>query len=342
MRIISMKHVFIATIIASGIKKSVAHSGDKCTLPALGNGLSAGSCDYTTNELAAGANCSIQVTAGYTADGGTLVYTCHTEAGQFDDEPNITVTGCDIGYYQSAGSSAADGVCSQCDTEGNATAANVFQNTTTTCTCGNSHRNDTTKPFTEDDCSVPPVCGNITEDGTGAHFNRKITYGDCPQSGGLSAGQTCTAEPEAGYAVDTASKTLSCDANTGEYTTPTVAVTGCLENYLQTAGTSATNGVCSACDDDTIDPPKNSDNNDRTGLGFTHEAKDFANFGTHLDDHSCDGQLCDIPTPSRNLNIGDCPNNNKLGINSNCTINVEAGYITSGSGQYVCDGSAQT
>ena len=126
MRIIEMKHVFIATIIASGIKKSVAHSGDKCTLPALGNGLSAGTCDYTTNELAAGANCSIQVTAGYTDDGGTLLYTCHAEAGQFDVKPNITVTGCDTGYYQSAGSSAVDGVCSQCDTEGSATDANAI------------------------------------------------------------------------------------------------------------------------------------------------------------------------------------------------------------------------
>ena len=62
--------------------------------------------------LAAGATCNLKVSAGYTGAGGTLVNTCHATSGALTATASVAdQTGCAADYHQSAGSTAADGVC---------------------------------------------------------------------------------------------------------------------------------------------------------------------------------------------------------------------------------------
>ena len=77
------------------------------------NGVEGGDTDACVGTtLAPGATCNLKVSAGYTGAGGTLVNTCHANTGALTVTASVAdQTGCAVDYYQAAGSTAADGVC---------------------------------------------------------------------------------------------------------------------------------------------------------------------------------------------------------------------------------------
>merc|ERR1712166_1687381 len=134
--------------------------------------------------------------------------------------PNaLAVTGCLANFYQSAGTSAADGVCTAC--VGGTLAAAAFGSSTTTCVAT---------------CTLPAL-------------GYKIVKGTCGAAGQTAAaGSTCAVAAETGYAFAGSADNV-CAASSASFTPNALAVTGCLANFYQSAGTSATDGVCTACGD---------------------------------------------------------------------------------------------
>merc|ERR1712127_983495 len=86
--------------------------------------------------------------------------------------------------------------------------------------------------------------------------------------------------------------------------TSDLAVTGCLANFYQSAGTSAADGVCTAC------------------AGSTTLA----------------AAACIIPAYGWKIGAGNCAAaGTQLAADATCTVVVEAGYATSGTGVNTCD-----
>jgi hypothetical protein len=115
---------------------NVLCAGVTCTIPVLGWKLATGDCTVGADNLAAGSSCTIVVeTSGYTTS-GTGTYACvHSDPSTSD----LAVTGCATNYYQSAGTSASDGVCTACDSTNGVLTAAVFGSSNTVCTCLNSY-----------------------------------------------------------------------------------------------------------------------------------------------------------------------------------------------------------
>merc|ERR1712127_660684 len=97
--------------------------------------------------------------------------------------------------------------------------------------------------------------------------------------------------------------------------TSDLAVTGCLANFYQSAGTSAADGVCTACAGSTT----------LAAAAFGGATTTFA-------------AACIIPAYGWKIGAGDCAAAGPhLAADATCTVVVEAGYATSGTGVNTCD-----
>merc|ERR1712195_238257 len=196
-----------------------------CDIPAYGWKITAGAvgslCAAAGTQLAADATCTVVVAAGYTAS-GTGVNTCNAGRTALSATSDLAVTGCAEDYYQSAGTSATDGVCTACAGTTKLAAAN-FKGATTTCAAVA--------------CIIPA-------------YGWKITAGDCPNAGTqLAKSASCTVVVDTGYTKKSGTDGVNtCDGlQTALTATSDIAVSGCATDYYQSAGTSAADGVCTIC-----------------------------------------------------------------------------------------------
>merc|ERR1712166_1061160 len=208
---------------------------------------------------------------------------------------DLAVTGCAEDYYQSAGTSATDGVCTACAGSTELAAAN-FKGTTTTC--------------------APPPC-------TIPAYGWKITAGAvgslCAAAGTqLAADATCTVVVAAGYTASGTGVNTCNNAQSALSATSDLAVTGCAEDYYQSAGTSATDGVCTIC------------------AGTTKLAA--ANFkGATTTCAPPPPPPCKIPAYGWKITAGAVGSlcaaaGTQLAADATCTVLVAAGYTASGTG----------
>merc|ERR1712166_1384663 len=177
-----------------------------CTIPAYGWKITAGAvgslCAAAGTQLASDATCTVVVAAGYTAS-GTGVNTCNNAQSALSATSDLAVTGCLANFYQSAGPSAADGVCTAC--VGGTLAAAAFGSSTTTCVAT---------------CKLPAL-------------GYKIVKGTCGAAGQTAAADsTCTVAADTGYA-SAGSADNVCAASSASFTPNALAVTGCLANFYQ-------------------------------------------------------------------------------------------------------------
>merc|ERR1712166_1247629 len=178
-------------------------------------------CAAAGTQLAADATCTVVVAAGYTAS-GTGVNTCNAGRTALSATSDLAVTGCAKDYYQSAGTSATDGVCTACAGTTKLAAAN-FKGATTTCAAVA--------------CIIPA-------------YGWKIDSGDCPNAGTqLAKSASCTVVVDTGYTKKSGTDGVNtCDGlQTALTATSDIAVSGCATDYYQSAGTSAADGVCTIC-----------------------------------------------------------------------------------------------
>merc|ERR1712195_61037 len=217
------------------------------------------------------------------------VNTCNNAQSALSATSDLAVTGCLANFYQSAGTSAADGVCTAC--VGGTLAAAAFGSSTTTCVAT---------------CTLPAL-------------GYKIVKGTCGAAGQTAAADsTCTVAADTGYA-SAGSADNVCAASSASFTPNALAVTGCLANFYQSAGTSAADGVCTAC------------------AGTTKLAA--ANFKGATT--TCAAVACIIPAYGWKIDSGDCPNaGTQLAASASCTVVVDTGYTKkSGTdGVNTCDG----
>ena len=166
------------TNLGSGISCATAVTCDDatccgstaCSIPALGWKLNEGNCIIGSETLAAGSSCTINEEKGYSIS-GTGTYTCHATNGVLAATSDLAVTGCVADYRQSAGTNAADGVCTVCDatnTVAGKPIAAAFGASATVCECTNS--------FTGNDCTTggaspaQATCAQITDGSAGGAF----------------------------------------------------------------------------------------------------------------------------------------------------------------------------
>ena len=186
-----------------------AGDGD-CSLPTLGYKIAVGTCAGST--LAAGATCTVAAENGYTTSGSGDI-TCNENSTLTTND--LAVTGCAANFYQQYGGMRVCTACSSTDT----LAAATFGDSNTVCVAV---------------CKLPAL-------------GYKIAVGTCGIAGSTAdAGSTCTVAAETGYTF-TGSADNVCATDSVSFTANDLAVTGCAANFYQSNGTTATDGVCTAC-----------------------------------------------------------------------------------------------
>ena len=214
------------TNLGSGISCATAVTCDDatccgstaCSIPALGWKLNEGNCIIGSETLAAGSSCTINEEKGYSKS-GTGTYTCHATNGVLAATSDLAVTGCVADYRQSAGTNAADGVCTVCDatnTVAGKPIAAAFGASATVCECTNS--------FTGNDCTTggaspaQATCAQITDGSAGGAFvcGAGFTIKGTPEA--IDCGATpCLTN------ADVTQKTACCDAVADQATCAEVA-----------------------------------------------------------------------------------------------------------------------
>ena len=114
-------------------------SAANCEVTALGNGIAAGTCTAgkaVGQTLASEGTCAFAAKAGY-ATTGAGVLLCNAAGDTMTTPSTLAVTGCLANFYQSAGNSAANGVCLACAGSTKLAAA-AFGGSPTTCVVASS------------------------------------------------------------------------------------------------------------------------------------------------------------------------------------------------------------
>ena len=128
-----------------------------CTIPVLGYKLATGNCTVGADSLAAGTSCTVVAETGYETS-GTGTYTCHATDGSLTATSDLAVTGCSTDYYQSAGTSLTDFVCTTC-TSGTSITAAVPSSTLTKCKA-NAVGSSPSSAVTIPSCTANPTAAN--------------------------------------------------------------------------------------------------------------------------------------------------------------------------------------
>ena len=200
-----------------------------CFIPDLGPKQATGNCTIGT-ILAPNTSCTIATAPGYTHSGNGT-YRCNSDVSGFTIFSDLVVTGCATNFYQSAaGTNINNAVCTACDAPHGSLASADFGVSKSVCTCSNG--------YTGDSCATPPC--------TIPSLGWNVARGTCSTT--LLASHSCYLAGVPGYTY-TGNNRFTCHANTGKFTVSSnFRVTGCMKNFYQSAGSNATNGVCSACD----------------------------------------------------------------------------------------------
>merc|ERR1712195_101158 len=204
------------TLAAAAFGSSTTTCVATCKLPALGYKIVKGTCGAAGQTAAADSTCTVAADTGY-ASAGSADNVCAASSASFT--PNaLAVTGCLANFYQSAGTSAADGVCTACAGTTKLAAAN-FKGATTTC----------------DDAVVPGGAGK-TADGSKT-CAAGVIADTCDKDATLkvlkTAAELCPAcnELAAKPTVDTAAKACkACPVGKFANAVGTTGCTGCANN----------------------------------------------------------------------------------------------------------------